>query len=252
MFGHDHFYHAAVRKQLNMFASMFNDISIQRKNKANKTIQNIVVPINYGPKAKWLARLRDGFIDPSTKKVAVTLPRLSFEMGNISYDPARTTNRLNISTNTHTSDRFLKAQRTPIPYNIDVSLFGYFKSSEDALQVLEQINPFFRPDWTQSVKLSEEMDRYHDVSTTLNDFSIEDNYEADFTSRRELIYTWNFTIKGYLFGPVETKGVIKRAIVDAGLNDDPTGPGLRNRTTLTAGASAEAFETNIEDIFEEE
>jgi hypothetical protein len=192
MFGHQ-FYHGTIRKYIIMFGNMFNDINIDRFDKSGNIIQSLNVPIAYGPREKFLSRLRE---DPNlNQEVATILPRLSFEITNISYDQVRTINKMhNISSRGAGAD-VLASTSTPIPYDINITLNGMFATNEDAVQVVEQILPFFRPEWTHSLRLVDDLsDHYIDVPTILNDMTITDSYEADFQTRRAIIYTFNFTL----------------------------------------------------------
>lgn len=234
MFGHS-FYHGALRKYIIMFGNMFNDLEVGRYNTSGQLIQSIKVPISYGPKEKFLARLRE---DPGLdREFATVLPRLSFEITNISYDATRSYNKMNRMINLTSGGDMMKTQHTPSPYDIDITLYGMFANNEDAVQVVEQILPFFRPEWTHSVKITSDMGAYFDVPTVLNDMSIEDTYEGDFQTRRAIIYTFNFTIKGYMFGPVQNKGVIKRTKITA-ISMDHTAADRYSRVTTTPGLDA--------------
>ena len=252
MFGHT-FYHEAIRKYIIMFGNMFNDIYISRKNNAGTRIQTIKVPIAYGPKEKWLARLRgDGNMD---REIAAQLPRLSFEITNMSYAPNRTLNRMQKTVSISDGRDTLRQQFVPVPYDLTVSLYGMFAGNEDAVQVVEQILPFFRPEWTNSVKLVPSMGHYYDVPTVLNDMSIEDTYDGDFQTRRAIIYTFNFTVKGLMFGPVTKKGIIRRTLVDFTIPsaNNSTGDQIRaatptegpqSRITITPGLYANGSPTS--------
>ena len=250
MFGHQ-FYHQALRKYIIMFGNMFNDIYISRKNNSGTTIQTLKVPIAYGPKEKFLARLRgDANLN---RPVATQLPRLSFEITNMAYAADRTVNKLQRNVAVSDGSNTLRSQFTPVPYDLTVSLYGMFAGNEDAVQVVEQILPFFRPEWTNSVKLVPEMGHYYDVPTILNDMSIEDTYEADFQERRAIIYTFNFTVKGFLFGPVSKKGIIRRTYVDFTIPSSNTATGNviisttegpQSRLTITPGLLANGSPTS--------
>lgn len=216
MFGNENYYHGVLRKYVVMFGNMFNDIDIVRYNSAGSAEKTIRVPIAYGPKEKFLVRLNT---DPDLNRaVAIQLPRLSFEITNISYAPERGFNKLVRNVSQTSNPDVVKNSFSPTPYDITFSLYGMFAHQEDAVQVVEQILPFFRPEWTHTLRLVPEIDDTYDIPTILNDLSIEDTYEADFQTRRAIIYTFNFTVKGYLFGPLSNKGVIKRAIVDLSAN----------------------------------
>jgi hypothetical protein len=195
-----------------MFGNMFSDITVDRNDSSGVTQKTVPVPIAYGPKEKWLARLRG---DPSIQRqVAITLPRMSFEVTSISYDSTRAQNRLNKNTNIGVGNNTLRTQYEPSPYNITVSLYAMFANNDDAMQVVEQILPFFQPEWTSTIVPIPEMGISYDIPTVLNDMSIEDTYDGDFETRRAIIYTFTFTIKGKLFGPISNKGIIRRTLVD--------------------------------------
>jgi hypothetical protein len=206
-----HFYNGTIRKYIIMFGKMFNDIDIVRYNNGEE-VQTIRVPIAYGPAEKWLTRLNE---DPGLdREVAIQLPRLAFELTSMNYDPSRALNKMTKSSSPSTYTNTVNSQYTPIPYNFNITLSGFFSYQEDAVQVAEQIIPFFRPEWTMSLQLMENSQDYYDIPTVLNNMSMEDTYESDFMTRRAIIYTWDFVVKGYLFGPERNRGVIKRTVID--------------------------------------
>ena len=211
MFGQFH-YHSAIRKYIIMFGNMFNDIDVVRFNKNGDSVQQLRVPIAYGPREKFLARLRT---DPDNRReIAMVLPRLSFELTSMNYAPERVLNRTHKQLGLGGGNNTLRQTFTPAPYDLDMSLYAMFANQEDAVQVVEQILPYFRPEWTNSVKIVPELDTYVDVPTILNGMTIEDSYDGDFDQRRAIIYTFTFKIKGYLFGPVTNKGIIRRTLVN--------------------------------------
>lgn len=212
MFGHQ-FYHQTIRRYIIAFGNMFNDLVVHRLDAGNNTIQTISVPIAYGPKEKFLVRIKQ---DPNLdQQIAIQLPRMGFEMTGMTYDGARrlthTTRNVAVSA---TDSKKLKYQYTAVPYNIDMALSIFVKNADDGAQILEQIVPFFGPDWTNSIDLIPEMGIKMDVPTILNSVTIDDNYEGDFITRRAIIYDLRFTMKGHFFGPVKTSGIIKRVQVD--------------------------------------
>jgi len=244
MFG-SHYDHGAIRKYIIMFGRMFNDIDVVRKDKSGNAVQSIRVPIAYGPKEKFLARLNQ---DPNLdRKVATQLPRLAFEITDMTYAAGRGLNKLQRNTGISSNDQSKVSQFTPVPYDINITLYGMFANNEDAVQVVEQILPYFRPEFTHSVKLVPETGHYYDIPTVLQGMSIEDSYEADFQTRRAIIYSFNFTVKGYIFGPVSTKGVIKRTVVDIGIPSETFVPDAsedpQSRLTLTPGLLADGSPT---------
>ena len=209
------FYHETVRNVIVAFGTMFNNINIVRKDNNGTITQSMKVPLAYGPKQKWLTRLD---ADPSLgSAVAITLPRLGFEIGSLSYDPTRKLNRVQkfkkVKSSSSNANK-LDTQFMPVPYNMDITLYAMAKNSDDALQIVEQILPFFQPDYTLTLNDMADMGIKRDVPIILNDVGYEDNYQGDFESRRAIIYTMGFTTKFYLYGPVTSSSVIKTVQVD--------------------------------------
>ena len=207
------FYHETIRKIVVAFGTMFNNIQLVRKDNDGNIVQSMKVPLAYGPRQKFLVRLRE---DPDlTKQVAITLPRLGFEIRNLSYDPTRKLNRVQKFRKVKSSkSNALDVQFMPVPYNLDFELYVLSKNSDDALQIVEQILPFFQPDYTLTINDMADMGIKRDVPIILNGITYEDDYEGDFATRRSLIYTLSFTTKFYLYGPVTSQGVIKTVQVD--------------------------------------
>ena len=208
------FYHETMRKVVVAFGTMFNDIHLVRQNNAGEVTQTMKVPLAYGPKSKWLARLRE---DPNlTKKVAVTLPRIGFEIQNISYDASRKLNSIQKlkKVNSSAQGKTMSQQYMPVPYNMDFEMNVFAKNSDDALQIVEQILPFFQPDYTVTLNDNTAMGTTRDVPIVLTNVGYEDNYEADMITRRAIIYTLSFSAKFYLYGPVTDQKVIKTVQVD--------------------------------------
>ena len=236
------FYHETMRKIVVSFGTLFNNIQIVRKNSSGAIVQSMKVPLAYGPQQKFLARLNS---DPSlASKVAVTLPRLGFEMNGITYDPSRKLNRVQkfrkVKTSANDADK-LDTQYMPVPYNINFTLYAMAKNSDDALQIVEQILPFFQPDYTLTINDMADMGIKRDVPIILNDVSYEDNYQGDFTERRAIIYTMTFTAKFYLYGPVTSTSVIKTVQVDQYTDLPDQSPKREQRYTVTPSpASADA------------
>ena len=236
------FYHETMRKIVVSFGTLFNNIQIVRKNSAGTIVQSMKVPLAYGPQQKFLARLNT---DPSlASKVAVTLPRLGFEMTGITYDPTRKLNRVQkfrkVKSSTDDSNK-LDTQYMPVPYNINFTLYAMAKNSDDALQIVEQILPYFQPDYTLTINDMADMGIKRDVPIILNDVSYEDNYQGDFTERRAIIYTLAFTSKFYLYGPVTSSSVIKTVQVDQYTDMPDQSPRREQKYTVTPSpATADA------------
>jgi len=240
MFGHQ-YYNQVIRRYVVMFGTLFNDIIVQRFNKAGQRIQALKVPIAYGPKEKFLVRITQ---DPElTNQSQVSLPRMGFEMTGMSYMPDRklssTQRRVN-TVGTTGSNNSIKAVYTPVPYDFNFSLSVFVKNADDGVQILEQILPFFTPEWTTTLKIIPEMNIKHDVPTVLQSVTTEDAYDGDFETRRSLIYNLDFLVKGYIYGPVKKSGIIKRTMVDF-INSSNTALQTGNRIekiTITPGLDA--------------
>ena len=207
------FYHETIRKVVVAFGTMFNNIQLVRKDNSGNIIQTMKVPLAYGPRDKYLTRLDEDA--DLTKAVAVTLPRIGFEINNLTYDPTRKLNRVQKfkKVKGDKNDQ-LDTQYMPVPYNLEFTLYIMAKQSEDALQVVEQILPYFQPDYTITINDMTDMGIKKDVPIVLNSISYEDDYQADFQTRRAIIYTLSFTTKFYLYGPVTSSSIIKTVQVD--------------------------------------
>ena len=230
----DQFYHETIRKIIVSFGTMFNDIHIVRKNNSGAITQSMKVPLAYGPKQKFLVRLdQDASLD---SKVSITLPRLGFEIQNLSYDATRKLNRVQkfkrVKSSSTDADK-LDTQFMPVPYNLDIQLYAMAKQSDDALQIVEQILPFFQPDYTLTVNDMADMGIKRDVPIVLNSIDYEDNYQGDFAERRAIMYTLSFTAKFYLYGPVTANSVIKKVQVDQYTDLSDKLPSREQRYTVT-------------------
>ena len=213
MFGY--FYNESMRRMTIAFGQLFNNIQIKRKDSSGSTIQSIRVPLAYAPKEKFLTRL-DQQPDLDSREFAITLPRMSFEISTIEYDASRKLNRLQKFKKVKTSaeGKVLDYNYMPVPYNISYNLFCLTATAEGGLQIIEQILPYFQPDYTVTVNVIPEMGIKRDIPIVLNNINYEDSYSGDFTTRIAVIYTLNFTAKTYLYGPASTQKVIKESQSD--------------------------------------
>lgn len=212
MFGY--FYHEILRKTIIAFGTLFNNISIQHKNDSDEVVSIIQVPLAYGPIQKFLARLEQS--PDLNKPIAITLPRMSFEFTGITYDPARkVTTTQTFLVKDPNDGRETKKAFMPVPYNMQFELNLMTKLNDDALQVVEQILPYFQPSYTLSINLVDALNEKKDIPIVLENITMQDNYEGDFTTRRVLLYTFRFTAKTYLFGPVSSasKDIIKKTTI---------------------------------------
>jgi hypothetical protein len=217
------FYHGVVRKCIIGFGRLFSNIYIDRKSTDpvhGETIQRLHVPLSYAPKEKWLVRIDE---DPSLENhTLTTLPRISFEIIAYTYDSLRKINRMQQLKNpaASTAEDGNAFMRTPVPYNIDMSLYIVTKTQEDALQIIEQILPWFTPEYTMTINAVDEMGVKLDVPVVLNSVIVSDEFEGDFQTRRFVIHTINFQMKVSLFGPVSNQGVIGTANVNVSTNQN--------------------------------
>ena len=253
MFG-TYFYNESMRKMTVAFGQIFNNIQIKRKDSNGTVIQTIRVPLAYAPKEKFLVRL-DQQPSLEEREFSITLPRMSFEISGIAYDSSRKLTRIQKykTVKTGIDGKVLNYNYTPVPYNISYTLNVFTATAESGLQIIEQILPFFQPDYTVTVNAIPELNIKRDVPIILNDVNYEDSYTGDFTQRRAVIYTLGFTAKTYLFGPASTQKVIKETQTD--LHSDTTQTESREvRITITPNpTSADAnddfgFTTTITDF----
>ena len=210
MFSNTLFYHQITRKTIVAFGSLFSDIKIKR-DADDGTSQTIAVPIAYAPKEKWIVKLEQ---DPTLDNyVYTTLPRMSFEVTNFSYDPSRKMNRNNYITCADQNGQVTR-MFAPVPYNIDINLYAISKTTEDGLQIIEQILPYFNPEFTMSIKAVPESNVITDIPIILNSLDVNDEYDGDFQTRRFVTYTLSFTLKAWMFGPVSEAGVINKVFIN--------------------------------------
>ena len=204
-------YNKILRKCVIGFGTLFNNIECRKENKDGSVYSRMKVPLAYGPRQKFLARLEQQA--DLNQKVAITVPRLSFEMTGISYDSSRklapTTLTLKADTN-----NAVKKQFTPVPYNIDFELNVISKTNDESLEIMEQILPVFQPSFQMTIKLVDDMNDFRDVPIILNSVSYSDDYEGTFDDRKITLITMQFTVKAYIFGPVGTAAPIKKAKAD--------------------------------------
>ena len=211
MFG-TYFYHQISRKMVVAFGSLFNNIEVRRTDSSDAVTEVIKIPLSYGPKDKMLVRISQ---DPSLNpKVALTVPRMGFELTSMTYDGARKLNTMGRNVKAGTTSG-LKKQYNPVPYNWDFSLYVFVKNAEDGTQILEQILPFFTPEFTVTMTLVSGMSEKRDIPLVLNSVSSEDTYEGDFATRRSIIWTLSFVMKGFLYPAVsDNAAVITSSVVD--------------------------------------
>ena len=209
MLGNAQFYNRTIRKVVVAFGTLFNDITLQRYTLDGATKKEVFrVPLSYGSKEKYLTRITS---DPNlNKSVATVVPRISFELTGMSYDTSRkqVSTLQNFSANTATG---IKTQYSPIPYNFDFSMSIYVRNTEDGTQILEQILPFFTPDFNVTVDFVPSMDQKYDMPVLLTSVANEVDYEGDMLSTRLIIWNLEFTAKSYIWPPVKSGKIIRQA-----------------------------------------
>ena len=213
-----YYYHQIVRKTIIGFGTLFNNIYVRHETQEGVTAQEMKVPLAYGPSQKFLARLEQ---QPDLNKmVAITLPRMSFEMTDIAYDATRKSGITQTFKALDSRDSKLKKVYMPVPYNLGFELSIMCKLNDDALQIIEQILPYFQPSFNLTVDLVQSIGEKRDIPIVLSNISFQDDYEGDYATRRALIYTLRFDAKTYLFGPVaeSSEGLIKKVIVDTAMD----------------------------------
>ena len=218
MFGY--FYHEILRKTVIGFGTLFNEINIKHKKTNGSDISVIKVPLSYGPTQKFLARLEQS---PNLNQpVQLTLPRMSFELAGLLYDPSRKVTTTQTFNEVDENDNKVKKVYMPVPYNMIFELSIMTKTNDDMLQIIEQILPYFQPHYNLTIKLVSEINEKRDIPIILDNISMQDTYEGNFTTRRALIYTLRFTAKTYLFGPLPTdsRGLIKKVTIDSRVGMD--------------------------------
>ena len=211
------FYNQAVRKTVVSFGTLFNNIEL-KKTVDGQVIETEKVPLAYGPKQKFLYRLQGNPTDG--RKVAITLPRIYFEMTGIDYDASRKTPATQkYKTVINENGNEVRTQYVPVPYNISFEVGILCKSQDDGLQILEQILPFFQPSFSMSLKFIPDMNEVRDVAVVLNSVDFDDDWEDDFSTRRSITYTMQFTAKSYIYGPYTKADVIRKSRIIETIGD---------------------------------
>jgi len=214
------FYWGTVRKAVIAFGNMFNNITIERKDPDGNSSQLLRVPLSYAPKQKFIARILQR-PDSDSRNVQVVLPRMSFEMVQLEYDPNRKVSPLQQSRSIDSAIA-ASAQYAPTPYNLIMYLYVYSRNQDDALQIVEQILPYFNPDYNLTFKAIPELDIKNDLPIILDTVGFEDDYEGSFEDRRSIVWTFSFTLKLNFYGPVSKQGIIKKVISNSYLDEELT------------------------------
>lgn len=220
MFGH--FYNESIRKLTVAFGSLFNEIYVTHYNSDDTENQKIQVPITYGAKEKFIRRLFESSGIKGDTKLQKTLPLLSFEMASVDYDPSRHLNKLNKKIITNTGDPAYVAYQE-VPYNISYSLYAYTRNMDDNLQILEQIVPYFSPEFIVTLNLNN-IDTELSVPISLTNVAVQESYEGNMLDRRIIASSFNFVCKTRLYAPITEQQVISNSQLNFGriLGDEST------------------------------
>jgi hypothetical protein len=214
------YYHGSIRKAIVAFGRLFSDIYIDRKQGDSvngTTIQRLQIPVSYAPKEKWLVRI-DEQPDIENNTIMINLPRMSFEINGYAYDSSRKLNKMQ-QIKSDQSNSTKPTIYTPVPYNLDLSLYIVTKTQEDGLQIIEQILPTFTPEYTLQINMIPELGITMDVPVILNSVSVVDEFDGSFTDRRYVTHTLNFEMKLNIYGPISGQGIITQVNANVGQNE---------------------------------
>lgn len=243
MFKGKTFYHEHVRKAIIAFGTIFNNINIERKNASDQLIQTLRVPLAYSTKQKFLSRIEQIPTVESRGEVAIVLPRMGFEIVGLTYDPTRKVSVIQQHRKTDSSDALsVKSQFVSTPYDLTMSLYIFAKNQDDGLQILEQILPYFNPDFNITVNDLPEMGIKRDIKIVLDGVGYEDNTAGAFADRQSIVWSLNFTMKLNFYGHVGDQNIIREAIATVYQNPELAGPYTR-QTYRIESATATATAT---------
>ena len=211
MFGYT-YYFGSIRKYIGLFGTLFNDIYIDRIDQSTgNTLKRLLVPLSYGPKDRYLARIKEN--PDLLREVNQVLPRMTFEIKNVEYDSDRKLNTIGRNKYVIQPGSTLNAQYNPVPYNFNISLSILTRNADDATRIVEQILPFFKPEWTTALNLIPEMGIVMDIPVILKSINYQDTYEGSFTQRYAIVWDLQFVLKGYIYGPVTSSYAVQTANV---------------------------------------
>ena len=224
MFG-TYFYNETIRRSVSIFGTLFNNIKVKKTKSDGTVLTEQLVPISYGPKQKFLQRLAEEPNLTDGNRTQISLPRMAFQVTGFEYDQARQQNKLirHAKTTLESNGEDRKFQYNPAPYNLNFTLSVLAKNMSDALQITEQILPYFQPEYTVTMKMIDSMSDVRDVPIILNSVSMDDQFEGTFEERRVIEFNLEFTMKLYFFGPVYTGDVITNVIEREYINDSVSG-----------------------------
>ena len=244
------FYWSTIRKSVIAFGNLFNNIYIDRKDESGNVVQTLKIPLAYAPRQKFLARIESEASLPE-EKFQVYLPRMGFEMTGLTYDSARRVSLVQDNRIANGTPGTLNRQYSPTPYNVNMVLYLYAKNQDDGLQILEQILPYFNPEFNLTLNAVPLLNIKNDLPIILDSVNYEDQYEGGFTQRRAIIWTLNFTLKLNFYGPISKEGIIRSATVNINSDKAMSNLVLRYNATLDPFDAEPTDDFNIIETFED-
>ena len=233
MFG-THFYNQSLRRLTIAFGQIFNNVVVQTKSSTGAVTKRMRVPLAYAPKEKFMTRLEQQANLDKGRTFAITLPRMGFELVGLKYDPNRKLNKLQKTVRVKSSDSTVhNFNYTPVPYDISFNLYSFTATAENGLQIIEQILPYFQPDYTVTINAIPELNIKRDVPIILNNVDYADTYDGGYNTRRAVVYTLSFTAKTYLYGPMSQSKVIRKSQSDIYTDTDTSSNKAREERIIT-------------------
>lgn len=244
MFKSQHFYHEHIRKAIIAFGTIFNSITIRRENKAGEVVQSLIVPLSYATKQKMIARIQDFKDTDEGRTVQVSLPRMAFEITSLNYDPSRALNKMHQVRALDSQTSSVKESLVSTPYNIGINLSIFSRNQEDGLQILEQILPYFNPDFNVTIKEIPQLGVTRDIQFVLDSVNYTDEYAGNFSDRISIVWDLNFTVKINFFGVVKKAELIRKSITNLYSVPDVTDAAINNFKGLRDTFTAEITDPN--------
>lgn len=254
MFNDKYFYHEHIRKAIISFGTVFNNITIKRTNSDGDIVQSMLVPLSYAPKQKILARVLEvANLEEGRAKYEVTLPRIGFEITSLSYDASRKLVPIQTVKSLNTTNDTMRFSYVSTPYNMGISMSIFSKNQEDGLQIIEQVLPYFNPDFNVTINEISELGVKRDIQFVLDSVNYDDQYMGDFDKRLAVVWDLNFTVKINFFGYVDNANVIKKTIQTIYNDEFDPQIGFRNTTTVTSGnADNYTFIEEFDQVYSDE
>ena len=209
-----YFYNQTLRKLTLAFGGLFDEIYISKDTSDGK-IERTRVPLTYSGKEKFIRRINEASSISSNVKIETLLPKMAFEMTTLQYDPTRKINKINkkFKSSLVNGETYTQQAYSEVPYNVQFSLYCFTRTVDDNLQIMEQILPYFSPEFIVTLKMNE-VDTNVDVPIILNTTNMTEQYEGDMTTRRSVVSSFSFTAKAHIFSRVSDFGIIKEIDVD--------------------------------------